>query len=346
MKKLLYPLAVLLIIGGGYAAGPKADFPSLDPSLSDLNLDLTALEGYLEEKEKKVANLKPNNQSRIIWADSIRKTPYSIVFLHGFSASPMEGDPVHQQIAKDYGCNLYLPRLAGHGIEDKDALKQLTPQKLLDSAIEALAVGRMIGDQVILMSSSTGGTLSIYLAANHPEEVAAQVLFSPNIALANDMAFLLTYPWGYEIAGMIEGERRHLDHLNGEKRNYWTTTYHIKGVIALQDLIDKTMTPEVFQKVEQPLFLGYYYKNEEEQDDVVSVPAMKAFLEQVQTPPEQRVDHAFPNAGHHVICSRFQSKAIPEVIESTGKFLEGVLGMAPVSKIEELPDTVEKEQSK
>lgn len=40
-----------------------------------------------------MAGLRPDNEARVVWADSIRRTP-CVVFLHGFSASRREGDPV------------------------------------------------------------------------------------------------------------------------------------------------------------------------------------------------------------------------------------------------------------
>ena len=40
--------------------------------------------------------IKPDNQARIIWADSSKKekTKIAFLYLHGFSASQAEGDPV------------------------------------------------------------------------------------------------------------------------------------------------------------------------------------------------------------------------------------------------------------
>ena len=41
--------------------------------------------------------------------DSLKeKTEYAVVYLHGFSASQEEGDPVHYDFAKKFGCNLFL----------------------------------------------------------------------------------------------------------------------------------------------------------------------------------------------------------------------------------------------
>ena len=35
----------------------------------------------------------------------------SVVYLHGFSASQEEGDPVHYDFAQKFGCNLFLAAL-------------------------------------------------------------------------------------------------------------------------------------------------------------------------------------------------------------------------------------------
>ena len=67
------------------------------------------------------------------------------------------------------------------------------------------------------------------------------------------------------------------------------------------------MTPEQFQKVKQPVFMGYYYKDEEHQDKVVSVPAMLAMFDELGTPADKKQKMAFPNAGEHVIASHFTS---------------------------------------
>ncbi len=59
------------------------------------------------------------------------KTEYSLVYLHGFSASQAEGDPVHRNIAKLFGCNLYLSRLAEHGIDTAEPMMNLTAEEKL-----------------------------------------------------------------------------------------------------------------------------------------------------------------------------------------------------------------------
>ncbi len=69
--------------------------------------------------------------------------------------------------------------------------------------------------------------------------------------------------------------------------------------------------------------MGYYYKNEEEQDKVVSVPAMLKMFDEVGSKNKQKV--AFPNAANHVLASPILSKDVATVQAETEKFLDGIL---------------------
>jgi hypothetical protein len=94
-------------------------------------------------------------------------------------------------------------------------------------------------------------------------------------------------------------------------------------VIALQNLLTNVMIPETFAKIKCPAFMGYYYKNEEEQDKVVSVPAMLKMFDELGSKNKQKV--AFPNAGNHVLASPILSKDVENIQMETEKFLDGVL---------------------
>lgn len=335
MKKryILGGFTALLVLG--FAMGPQADYPDYEGEIAATQINLEAIDNHVANKDKSVKYLKPNNESRIIWADSVRKTPYSIVYLHGFSASPMEGDPVHRTFAKRYGCNLYIPRLAGHGLDDPESFLDLSPKALIESAKEAIAVGQVIGEKVILMSCSTGSTLSVFLAAENPELVEALIMYSPNIDLADPSSAILTMPWGLQIARQLVGEYRVIyPDTTDPKSQYTTRQYRTEGIVSLKALINETMTPATFEKVNQPYLLAYYYKDEEACDHIVSIDAMKAFHEQTQTPADQKRMIPLPDVGTHVIPSGLHSEDIESVLEVSYSFAEEVLGL------EVKPDTL------
>ncbi len=339
MKKRYILLSLLLILFLVFILGPRPSYPEINPMIESVNYPLTSLDKQIADKEAKVANLKPDNQSRIIWADSLQQTEYSIVYLHGFSASPMEADPVHLEFAKRYGCNMYLARLAQHGIKNQEIFKDLTPKDLVDSAKEAIAIGQLLGKKVILMSCSTGSTLSAYLTAHNPDLVDGQIMYSPNINIGDPNSKLLTLPWGLPLFRYMMGGNYRSIKMPKAAHNYWTMKYRLEGVIALRALLDETMKESYFKKITQPLFVGYYHENEEKEDKIISIPAANNFFEKVSTPDNLKTKIAFPNVNSHVIVSGFQSKDLDSVRKETFKFAEEKLGLK--NKVVKLADEVQ-----
>ncbi|HEY8399362.1 MAG TPA: alpha/beta hydrolase [Flavihumibacter sp.] len=309
MRVLKWLVTIFCILGLVYLFGPNPDTPRYATDMPSVP-ELPQLEDYVRKKEQSF-KLKPDNEARIIWNnDSLKQaTEYAIVYLHGFSASWFEGAPTHQHAAKAIGANLYLSRLAEHGIDTSEALVNLTPDNYWESAKEALAIGKQLGRKVILMGTSTGGTLALQLAATYPDDVYALVLLSPNIAINDPNAWLLNNPWGLQIARTVLGSDYRVSSDTRETyKQYWNSRYRLEAAVALEELLETTMTRETFRNVKQPLLLLYYYKNEDEQDDVVSVSAMREMFQQLGTPENLRKEKAMPLTGDHVIGSPFKSK--------------------------------------
>ena len=128
-KKLVFITFPIILLVAVYFLGPEPSKPKWDKTVIEVPADPTALEQYISTQESK-HKLKQDNEARIIWADSTKKkTPFSVVYLHGFSASQKEGDPVHKQFAKEFGCNLYLARLADHGVDTTEQLLYFTADR-------------------------------------------------------------------------------------------------------------------------------------------------------------------------------------------------------------------------
>jgi esterase/lipase len=334
MKFLKWTLGLIALITVIYLIGPKAETGPLSKELPEVPSELASLEAFVNEREANTPNIKPDNESRIIWYDSVpTKTPYSIVYLHGFSASQAEGDPIHKDLARRYGSNLYLPRIAGHGLIEDEPMLDLTAETMLESVKEAIAIGMQLGEKVILVATSTGGTYALYLAENNPS-IAALVLYSPNIAIYDPKSLLLNKPWGLQVVRFVKNSDYNEWPLDTISTNYWTNRYRLEVLPQLQVLIDETMTEATFQSVTQPVFMGYYYRNDTAQDMTVSVPAMLKMYEELGTPEAMKTKIAFPNAGHHVIGSYLTSKSVEKVESETIKFLEEVVGMEPVAKMD------------
>jgi esterase/lipase len=332
MKRFLKIIAVLVaLLAIVYFLGPKPAAPIYNNNLIQVPAEPTALEDYIRSKEA-AHKVKPDNEARIVWAnDSTKaKTPYVIVYLHGFSASQEEGNPVHRNIAKQFGCNMYLARLSEHGIDTTDALVHMTATSLWESAKEAYAIGKQLGEKVILMGTSTGGTVALELASNF-DDVAGLVLYSPNIAINNPSAFLTNNPWGLQIARKVMGGKENvLKDRTDTYKKYWNHQYRLEAVVELQELLETTMIPSHFTKIKCPLLTLYYFKDEKNQDPVVKVSAMKEMFDAVATPANLKRMVPIPEAGNHVLASPIQSNDIVSVEKETALFLEQIVQLKKV----------------
>jgi pimeloyl-ACP methyl ester carboxylesterase len=324
-----------------YALGPQPSQPKLDGILPQVPTELPALEQWLNRQEANFKTIRPDNQARIVWAnDSLKqKTQVSVVYIHGFSASQAEGEPIHREFARRYGCNLYLARLAGHGLDTADTFIDLTPEQLVASAKQAVAVGQQLGQEVVLMATSTGASLALYIASQNPD-IKGLILYSPLIRLYDPASVILDKPWGLQFARLVFGSEttRYPEAFPNEKQ-FWTKDYRLEGIISLRSLIAHSMTPENFQAVRQPTLVAYYYKNEQEQDQVVSVEAMREMFVELGTPADKKREIALPNVGDHVIASYLKSKDLDAVRKTTYSFAEEVLGLKPVQQQPNNPDT-------
>ncbi len=300
------------------------------PPLPEVPSGLSEIQAHVESYEKLEGALKPDNHARIVWnnPENPEKTTLALVYLHGFTASQGEGDPLHRSLANKLGANLYLQRITGHGLMNRDKAQPVDEQVWLQSARHALAIGHQIGNKVILMGTSTGGTLALYLAAYYQELVHSLLLYSPLIGFADHRIHLLEGTYVNRVAGTLFRK------LKLEKQNrpvnpmwekYWYTGYRFEEVLALVRLIKKSMGTETFQRITQPLFLGYYYKSPRLQDSTVSVVAMLEMFDSVSIPERKKQKQSYPEAGNHVITSKFISPhVIDSVIFDSHRFIEKV----------------------
>ncbi|WP_363220651.1 alpha/beta fold hydrolase, partial [Mesorhizobium sp.] len=121
---------------------------------------------------------------------------------------------------------------------------------------EALAIGRAIGDKVIVIATSTGGSLAAW-AATQPGAsggVAAIAFISPNFGVKASGAELLTMPWGRAIAELVAGKERSFVPRNALHEKFWTYRYPIAAtlpMVALTELaygapVEKATIPALF----------------------------------------------------------------------------------------------------
>lgn len=227
---LIVVLVVLLLL---FLLGPRVGADTtirFDPAAIGDDLD-----AYLAAGEARFDDIRPGLEKRIVWADAQkRRTPIALVYVHGFSASSGELAPVPERVAARLGANLFLTRLAGHG-RTGAALAEASVNDWINDYAEAVAIGRRIGEDVVVMATSTGGGLATWAAAQPElaEDVDGLVLVSPNYGLQADGAWLLTMPWGGMLAELALGPERGFEPLNEEHARLWTTRYPTRALLPM-----------------------------------------------------------------------------------------------------------------
>lgn len=325
-RKIIYALVFAGLLLVLWLAGDSPRQPDYHSNTTEYNVWPDSLEQILKSREH-LFSLKPGNEARIVWADdSLRhKTEYVVLYLHGFGASQEEGNPVHLQFAKKYHANLLLTRLYDHGLTDSLPMQNFTVQKYWDSAVDYLSMAKALGSKVIVMGTSTGGSLALLMASLFPE-VEAVILLSPNIRITNPMAWILNNRWGREIAHLSTGSDQMVsDHPASWYDLYWYRRYSMQGVVEMQQMLETAMVPRVFKAVKQPVLLLYYFKDADHQDEVVSVPAMLKMYAQLGTPDSLKMKKALPEVGDHAIGCHLRSGDVEGVMEAMVLFGEAIM---------------------
>lgn len=230
LKVLVVILGVIFLMN---IFGPREpvdwDISFRDAELGD-NVD-----AYLQKTEAQFDDIIEGAEKEVIWAGSPGAvTTVSIVYIHGFSATKQEIRPVPDKIAAALGANLYFTRLTGHG-RGGPAMTQATANDWLNDAAEAIAIGRSIGQEVIVLATSHGGTLTSMISLDPVlmQGVKGITFLSPNFGLANKMSGILTIPFARTIVPMVAGKERFWNAHNDEHAKWWTTRYPTVAVLPM-----------------------------------------------------------------------------------------------------------------
>jgi len=199
-------------------------------------IDIEDIDSLLESQEKMVRGLRPGTEKKVLWAQGNGvKTKTSIVFIHGFSASRVEIDPVIDLIAAELNTNVYFTRLRGHG-QDGKALGEATYEQLLDDTIEAIEIGKSIGDDLVLIGCSTGCSL-IHIALGQYNDIKAAIYISPNFGPKPIKGQALRIPGAKFLVPLVFGKEHSFVALNDEYTTCWTTKYPTKALFTIKTTV-------------------------------------------------------------------------------------------------------------
>lgn len=296
-RKLLVITAAAALLGGtAWLTTPPALVNAASgPQLPD------DIEAWLADAERQVAAqyaLIPDTEKRVTWrGEPGARTRYAVVNLHGFSATRQETAPLAEHVAAALGANLFETRLTGHGRTEQPMQGVHAEDWLADTA-EALAIGARLGDEVVVIGTSTGGTLALAMS-NHPAAATVSdiVLISPNVQPSDGNAAWLTRPAGPLIARLIAGDTRSWIAHNEQQARYWSTSYPIEAAIEVMRLVD-LLNARLPMQLEQNLLVLL-----SPHDTVVSPQATKQAYERIEAPRKALVE--IEDAGdpsHHVLA--------------------------------------------
>lgn len=226
--------------------------------VTNLPDDLDELAGWIHEREIKVDNLIEGMAAQIQWADenNHHKTSFSFLYIHGFSAAWPETAPVTERLARHYQANTFQARLAGHGTGPSGM--NASAEDWLESVKIAWDIAAKLGDKVIVVATSHGAPLSIWLA-QIPEVQArlhALLFMSPNFRVRNRTASMLTWPWAEYWAKYAIGETRSWQPISEAQARVWTHSYSIRALQEMQSVIDWFQNQDL-SKLETPLAVMY-----------------------------------------------------------------------------------------
>ncbi len=302
------------------------------PMISDV--DAWAAAKVAESQQRGV---RPRNEERLLRVVA-GESPVSILYLHGFGASRGEGELVTDQLAGKLRANTLYGLLPGHGLDDMDAHAAPDFDAYLDNVEESFVAARMLGERVVLVGTSTGGLLATWLAARHPDDVAALILASPFYRFADAGAALLAdRPVGPLIIETAFGDVRDAGWKTDPERRkmpgyegFWTTRQRYAALFNLARLRRYIATPETLSAVRAPTLLLYFYRDEEHQDTAASVDGMKAafaaFGGAAGPHPQSRM--VAISDGSHVLLSQYVAGDKVRILAEIEDFLRDV-GLMP-----------------
>ena len=280
LYRALLIIAIVLVVPVIFIVGVALPylFNTIKITFPDVVIDKD-IESYIAEKEMLFQNTNPRAKKKIIWFDDTKvKTEYSIVYLHGSFATGVQQEDVLVKIAKRLEANLFISRLTGHG-SGFESTKSIEAKNFLEDAAEAVAVGNKIGNKVILMGFSAGGTFA--LMATKDQKLNKKI---DHLVLVAPWTPKLTLPYFIAATGLFFKSQykfnfpRMFNLSNEEWGPFWVNEFHrtLPRQLWVAAFSGRKLK---FQETTIPLLVFY-----EEKDKVVNAVGVKKIFEQWKGP--------------------------------------------------------------
>ncbi len=137
--------------------------------------------------------------------------PVGILLIHGLTGTPTELRQVAKGLAKAGNCTVYVPTLAGHCGDNSD-LQATGWRDWYEGVRKTFVQIRRRHAQVFVGGLSMGAVMSMYVASEHPGQVAGLLMYSTTLKYdgwsINKMAFitplLIRIPFGVRLFRFTE----------------------------------------------------------------------------------------------------------------------------------------------
>ncbi|MFT4605885.1 MAG: alpha-beta hydrolase superfamily lysophospholipase [Rhodothermales bacterium] len=315
-RKIVYFLAPVAVLAVLFLAGPKVQVTEAYVPLAP-DVDVQA---WVAEKAAEFPDIIPLTEDRLILADSTGRTPWSVVYIHGFSGSAGMAYPFVDSLAARMNANAYVPRLAGHG-RRADVLGDATQAEWLQDTANAIEIASRLGDRVLLVALSNGAPLGLWAAVQPElnEQIGAIVLLSPNIAPADPKSDMLLWPWGTQLARMILGERRQWDAYTEAHGLYSTNDYETRVLPQMMACVE-LLRQQDLDALKAPVLVMY-----SDQDEVISPEAITEFFGHIPTAKKLvEVGNVGDPNNHLIVGDALSPEETIPAVEEVLTFLNGL----------------------
>ena len=225
--------------------------------------------GYKELIKFHSPMLKKGNAPRILSHE--KKTKHVVVLTHGFTDSPYYVEAIGRRFY-DEGCNVILPLLPGHGLNDPtERMEDLELNQKWKEEIDATVnAAKLLGDTISLGGFSTGAALSVNKVLRNPRTIKGGLfLYSAALDLGYFARGSTYIPFAKTIARYTDGKC--LPYGTNPYRYPYLTNLAGMSVVEIVDETWKLL--EGGKKVPNPVFFGHSYH-----DARVSLEGIKNFM--------------------------------------------------------------------
>jgi alpha-beta hydrolase superfamily lysophospholipase len=274
------------------------------------------------QDEAKIADITDGAEKLVVWAgESNVKTDYSIVYLHGYSATRQETHPLTENIAQQLGANVFYTRFTGHG-RDGAAMATITKQALLDDTSDALDIGHQLGEKVIVIGVSTGATLATLYAAQGGSDILAMILISPNFKERSPLIKLMRLPYVIQITKFIFGDNYSWEPKNALHDKYWTHTFPLESMLPMLQLLEDISRMDL-SLIKVPLAIFY-----SPDDEVINVTTVEEYYTRFGSATKKLVAVNTKGLLHsHVIAGNILAPHLTDsIVAKSLEFIEEIGG--------------------